>query len=92
MVEQRAHPRIPVSTEVTVSHARFGTASARTVDVSEGGVLIEFLGCPFAVGDQVSVQVSSLEDAPLLQGTVVRVRSNEFALRFDPSDDEESAS
>jgi len=91
MVEQRAHPRIPVSTEITVRHVRFGTASARTVDVSEGGVLIEFPGCPLVVGDQVSGQVSSLEDAPLLQGTVVRVRGDEFAVRFHLADDEENA-
>lgn len=91
MVEKRAHPRIPVSTEITVSHARFGTAAARTVDVSEGGVLIQFPGCPFAVGDQVSVQVSSLEDAPLLQGTVVRVQADEFAVCFHLIDDAENA-
>lgn len=90
MVENRAHPRIPISTEVTVRSPKIGSRTARTIDVSDGGVLVQFPGCPFVLGDAVSVQVNSLEDAPLLQGVVVRVKADEFALAFMPVEDGET--
>lgn len=82
MNERRQYQRIPVMMEVSVHHPRFGSTMARTVDVSDGGLLVSLPGVPYQVGDQISVQACGIENAPVLKCTVVRIGEEGVALSY----------
>lgn len=83
MGEHRASPRIPVETEVLLIRAGSPELCLRTRDLSQHGV---FLCHPdpasLVPGDQVTLQVRDLPDAPQVPARVVRVMPDGVALAF----------
>jgi hypothetical protein len=71
-----------MTTPVTVNHPVLGRKTGRTVDISDGGVGVALPGCGYAVGDTVSVQASTMDDAPIIEGVVVRVTEEGIGIRF----------
>jgi hypothetical protein len=83
----RRHARIPANLEVQVSHPRFGTATLKTKDLSDGGVYVWVSSHPdLKVGDTVTVQLAHPlgdgEEPPLLHMRVVRQDDNGVGMMF----------
>ncbi|MBU6952407.1 PilZ domain-containing protein [Hahella sp. HN01] len=83
--ERRRFERLSASMSVLLDHPVTGLHELKTVDLSEGGVLVtgDFTGNA-EVGDLVSLKVVGLlqERSPTVPLKVVRCGANEMALNF----------
>lgn len=59
-----------------------------TVDVSEGGAFVEITGHSLGVGDVITIQVASMEDAPLVTAQVMRLAPDGIGVAFAPEPEE----
>ena len=79
MSNQRQYPRTMMKCRIKISHPAFGSLTAQTKDLSDGGVFIEHPDlAALAVGDEVTGQVQDLPiEAPVLRMVIQRVVAGE---------------
>ncbi|MEJ6654834.1 MAG: PilZ domain-containing protein [Pseudomonas sp.] len=79
MSNQRQHPRTMMKCRIKISHPAFGSLTAQTKDLSDGGVFIEHPAlAALAVGDEVTGQVQDMPiEAPVLRMVIQRVVAGE---------------
>ncbi|SDT02093.1 PilZ domain-containing protein [Halopseudomonas litoralis] len=75
MSNQRQYPRTMMKCRIKISHPAFGSLTAQTKDLSDGGVFIEHPDlAALAVGDEVTGQVQDMPiEAPVLRMVIQRV-------------------
>jgi hypothetical protein len=85
MSEKRRHERIAFPSEVTLTDPDFGSLTAHTRDVSDGGAFLFIQQAHgLQVGAQVRVQVREMSgEAPIVSARVVRVEADGVALMFE---------
>ncbi len=85
MSNKRQHERIAFPAEVKIMHPDFGAISARTRDMSDGGLFVFVDVNPgLQVGARVTVQAQDINaEAPLVKATVVRVEASGIALMYE---------
>ena len=79
MSNQRQYPRTMMKCRIKISHPTFGSLTAQTKDLSDGGVFIEHPDlAAWAVGDEVTGQVQDMPiEAPVLRMVIQRVVAGE---------------
>ncbi|WP_193074590.1 PilZ domain-containing protein [Pseudomonas sp. FME51] len=79
MSNQRQYPRTMMKCRIKISHPAFGSLTAQTKDLSDGGVFIEHPDlAALAVGDEVTGQVQDMPiEAPVLRMVIQRVVAGE---------------
>ena len=79
MSNQRQYPRTMMKCRIRISHPAFGSLTAQTKDLSDGGVFIEHPAlAALAVGDEVTGQVLDMPvEAPVLRMVIQRVVAGE---------------
>lgn len=82
--DNRKHIRTPLQCKIKISHESFGYVIVKTLDISEGGILVALDADKTPpLGTIVTGQVQGLADeAPILQMEVVRVGPSGVGLRF----------
>lgn len=86
MRDKRRDPRIPVQTDILLTHPAVGRLCLKSRDLSDGGV---FLLCDqqpaLPPGTEVVLQVRDLADAPEVPARVLRAEPEGLALVFVPA-------
>lgn len=79
MSNQRQYPRTMMKCRIKIRHPAFGSLTAQTKDLSDGGVFIEHPDlAALAVGDEVTGQVQDMPiEAPVLRMVIQRVVAGE---------------
>lgn len=79
MSNQRQYPRTMMKCRIKISHPAFGSLTAQTKDLSDGGVFIEHPDlAALAVGDEVTGQVQDMPiEAPVLRMVIQRIVAGE---------------
>lgn len=83
MIEKRQHPRLPLSMQVKIEHPEAGSRIATTENISDGGLFVKLADPQFLIEDKISVQACDMEDAPVVQGRIIRVEQEGIGVAFD---------
>lgn len=87
MADNRRDPRIPVETDILLSHPAVGRLCLKSRDLSDGGVFLLTEPQPsLPPGAEVVLQVRDLADAPEVPARVLRVDDEGLALAFVTED------
>lgn len=83
MSEKRSDTRTAFRASVRVQHEASGEYILRTRDMSHSGAyLLTRDEISLQVGDQLTIQSTDIDDAPVIPAEVVRIESDGFAVRY----------
>lgn len=83
MSEKRGDVRTAFRASVRLSHPNEGVFDVYTRDMSQNGIFLILKEFPLiSVGDRVNVQSLDIDDAPVIDGEVVRVEATGIAIQY----------